>query len=318
MGLTSAKRAILNSASRPAIRRCMTRIQQHWDHGLWLSSRSRYRANCIRQIDRDSPDKHTWTPTHVHLSDYVAASSITHCFDGWSYLGRALDAELAGDPDAARHLGYYAELRAAMSLLAGDGIGVFDRTHVVVSDSGRCECLRGEGTHRFAWEALQVWADGAAGVSTLQQSIKPGGVSLREWLTHYPASVRFIAATWLKQWGLDLSRLADDREARNLASYRPTAFTSSGPTSVEHTVATVARFWEMCEPGAAGGFPVLDRHLLRGGVELAFRTSHGRTRRQARRMYKNDVKAMLHGVAPSELSPGWHRIATGGTWHGSS
>ena len=40
---------------------------------------------------------------------------------------------MAGDPDAARHLGYYAELRATMSILAGDGIGVFQNKHIIVT-----------------------------------------------------------------------------------------------------------------------------------------------------------------------------------------
>lgn len=61
----------------------------------------------------------------------MAASVIVHCFDGWSYLGRALEAEMAGDPQTAVHLGYYAELRAAMSVLASDEIGVFRNKHAV-------------------------------------------------------------------------------------------------------------------------------------------------------------------------------------------
>jgi len=309
MTLSSTQKTILNHASRQAICSCMSRVQHHWTQSLWLSNRSRYRNDCIGQIDRDSPDRQTWTPTHIHLSDYIAASSITHCFDGWSYLGRAVDAELEGDPDTARHLGYYAELRAAMALRAGDGIGVFKNKHVVVGATGRCRCLRSEPTHSFTWKALQHWAASSAGVNTLQESVRPGGVPLREWLAHYPASVNFIATSWLKQWGLDLSRLADDREARNIASYRPTAFTSPGPTTVQDTVDSVAMFWEMCEPGATGGFPVLDRHLLRRGVELVFKASHGRSRLQAPRRYENDIKAMLHGVAPAELSEvQWERF----------
>lgn len=302
MAFKTAQLTVLQKADRTAIKHCMTRIQQHWADSRWLAARNRYRSDCLGQIDRDSPNPQVWTPTHTQLSDYIAASAVTHSFDGWSFLGRALDAELAGDPDSARHLGYYAELRAAMALLAADGIGVFNNKHVVVDAQGRCHRVGGGRTHHFTWEVLQLWASSAAGVDALLDSIQPGGVPLREWLNHYPASVNFIATSWLRQWGLDLARLADDREARNLASYRPTAFTSPGPKDAVDTVGAVSRFWEMCEPGALGGFPVLDRHLLRRGVELAFVNSHGRTRRQARSRYENDVKAMLHGVAPTELS----------------
>lgn len=302
MAFSQAQTTALQRADRAAIKRCMSRIEQYWADSRWLATRNRYRSDCVTQIDRDAPSAQVWTPTHVHLSDYIAASAVTHGFDGWAYLGRALDAELSGDPDSARHLGYYAELRAAMALLAADGIGVFNKKHVVVDSQGKCHIVRADGTHVFTWEVLQFWAASSAGVDTLLNSIQPGGVRLRQWLNHYPASVNFIATSWLKQWGLDLSQLADDRQARNLASYRPTAYTSPGPTGVVDTIDAVARFWEMCEPGALGGFPVLDRHLLRRGVELAFATSRGRTRRQARKRFENTIKEMLHGVAPTGLS----------------
>lgn len=308
MPLSTSQKTILNGASRTAVEQALSRVQKHWVKSQWLTVRNRYQSGCIRQIDMDGQNN-SWTPNHRELSEYVAASSVIHCFDGWSYLGRALDAELAGDPDAARHLGYYAELRAAMSLLAGDGIGVFKNKHVVVYSNGECVCIRGELTHSFIWEALQWWAENSVGVNTLQKSIQPGTVPLGEWLAHYPASMKFIATHWLKQWGLDLSRLADDREARNLASYQPTAFTSPGPTAVQDTIAAVARLWEMCEPGSAGGFPVLDRHLLRRGIELTFQNKHGRSRLQASKKYKNDIKAMLGSIAPSELSKDqWERF----------
>ena len=311
MALTQAQIDVLQKADRAAIKRCMSRLEKHWANSRWLDQRNRYRVNCVGQINHDSPDKHTWTPTHVHLRDYIAASAITHSFDGWSFLGRAVDAELGGDPDSARHLGYYAELRAAMALLAADGIGVFNNKHVVVDTCGKCHVIRGTTTHKFTWEALQIWASSSAGVDTLLYSVQPGGVPLREWVNHYPTSANFIATSWLRQWGLDLSRLADDHNARNFASYRPTAFTSPGPTEVTNTVDAVAKFWQLCEPGASGGFPVMDRHLLRRSVELAFKNSQDQTRRQAPQKYKNDVKVMLHGVAPRELSlEQWEQFLT--------
>jgi len=291
----------------------MARVQQYWSQQQWLAARNRYRRDCIDQIERDAPDKATWTPVHKHLSDYIAASSILHCFDGWSYLGRGLDAELAGDPDSARHLGYYAELRAAMALLAGEGIGVFKSKHVVTDSGSRCHCLRGGRTHEFAWEALEHWAASPAGVSTIQTVIRPGGLSLQEWLTHYPGGTSFVATNWLTQWGLDLARFADDRAARNISSYRPTAFTSPGPTPVIDTIDAVCRFWEIWEPGSLGGFPVLDRHLLRLGIEMTFRNAHAyrKTRLQAKRKYESDVQAMLWNVSPRELSQAqWETFLT--------
>jgi hypothetical protein len=67
-----------------------------------------------------------------HLAQYIAASSILHCADGWSYLGRAINCLLKGDPHRVVHLAYYAELRAALSLLASEAIGVFSRNNFVI------------------------------------------------------------------------------------------------------------------------------------------------------------------------------------------
>jgi len=62
----------------------------------------------------------------TQLSEYIAASCLLHCSDGWSYLGRAISALLRGDPHRARHLAYYAELRAATALLAKVGVSSID------------------------------------------------------------------------------------------------------------------------------------------------------------------------------------------------
>lgn len=327
MPLSPAQLKSILSARRGAVRDVCQRLPKYWQRDRWLSIANKYRDDCTGQIhdeydaaekDRVANSDHKsklslhWKPSHRQLCDYIAASTLTHCTDGWAYLGQAISAELAGAPDIARHLGYYAELRAAMSLLAGEGVGIFSTHHVAVIGRAKCELIpMGDvnGTHQFTWATLKEWAESPAGVDTLQRSIRPGGVPLREWTDQLPASVKFVATHWLKQWGLDLSRLANDREARNLVSYRPTAFTSPGPTAVTDTIDAVTKFWKMCEPAATGGFPVLDRHLLRRGVELAFETSQGRTRLQARASYQRYVKAMLHGVAPTELSEAqWERF----------
>ena len=66
------------------------------------------------------------------LIEAVAAAAPNHCIDGWSYVSRAMSALLAGDLHAARHLSYYAELRAGLSLLGSLGIGIFNGINFVV------------------------------------------------------------------------------------------------------------------------------------------------------------------------------------------
>ena len=276
----------------------MSRLKKYWSTKLWLSDRNPYIRNSIKKINKDHGNKKI--SNHRQLSEYVAASAIVHCFDGWSYLGRALEAEMAGDPDAARHLGYYAELRAAMSILAGDGIGVFQNRHIIVTANQECVFLNYGTTHTFAWEALKAWANLQRGHDTLFQVIRPGNLPLQDWLNQFNASAHFIASQWLQQWGLDLSRLTKDREARNLASYRPTAFTSSGPQLADNTMEAILRFWEICDPGPSGGFPVLDLHLLRRSLALVSKQiGYGRGKKNN---YENRLNMMLNALNPQGLS----------------
>jgi len=205
---------------------------------------------------------------------------------------------MASDPDVARHLGYYAQLRAAMSVLAGDGIGVFQNKHVIVTEEQKCVFLSSRNTHAFAWEALRARACSPSGVDLLFRVIRPGGILLRDWLDHFAAGYNFIAAECLQQWGLDLSRFRIDRDARNLASYRPTAFTSPGPRRIGDTLNSIIRFWEIFEPGQAGGFPVLDRHLLRRSLSLVT----DRDGLHARMSYAGRLEMMLNALDPKELS----------------
>ncbi len=58
------------------------------------------------------------------IIEVIAVRGPLHAIDGWSYFSRSLSALLSGDPHAARHLAYYAELRASLSILASTGIGV--------------------------------------------------------------------------------------------------------------------------------------------------------------------------------------------------
>lgn len=297
--LNNADQGVLSNADRGAIGKCISQVEKHWSGSRWLTTDNPYRSNAIKQISEDL--KPQWNPNHRDLSEYIAASAIGHCFDGWSYLGRALEAELSGDPDAARHLGYYAELRAAMALLAGDGIGVFDKKHVIVNSRGKCECLpSNNSTHVFTWKALNWWASNGVGQNTLQLAIRPGSLPLRDWLSQYPGSTKFVSTHWLREWGLDISRLANDREARNLASYRPTIFTSPGPTPVKDTLDTITKFWELCEPSPDGGFPVLDRYLLRYIIH-SVATAEKYKKKIAKKREQN-IRVMLSKINPKDLS----------------
>ena len=159
-------------------------------------------------------------PSHVvsnDLSQYIAASAVLHCVDGWSFLGRALSCHACGDSDVARHLGYYSELRAAMSILAAEGIGVFHNDHCVIDSGDNQQFVRGLNTHMMAWLALKAWASRADSADILTDVIRPNGYPLKQWLEAFGAGpqLRPLGEAWLTSWGFDLQCMFEDRAARN-------------------------------------------------------------------------------------------------------
>ena len=283
----------LKEASRSQIQEAMSRLQKQWlNNREWLPRSNRYLHDAAKKISADSKNQDQFI--HSELIEYVAGSTLVHCFDGWSFLARALDAEMSGDPDTARHLGYYAELRAAFSIMAGEGVGIFNRNHIVVMENQKCRSLPSERTHVLTWQALECWAGLSKSSATLFKAIRPAGITIKDWLDHFGGSPGFVADKWLKTWGLDLSRLQDDREARNLVSYRPSAFVSSGPRPIAETVKTVTELWKICGPDAHGGFSSLDLHLLRSSVGLLFKNMAGRSPKQAMRKYRHQISNMVN------------------------
>ncbi len=293
----------INQASSTAIHDAMPRLVQNWEKGLWLKSGNRYRAKSVEQIRNDMQT--SGSLQHSDMTEYVAASAIVHCFDGWSFLGHALHAEIAGDPDTARHLGYYAELRAAMSLLASGGVGVFNNRHVLVADNGTCaisQCRK--PTHEFAWDALQAWADTSAAHDAFLQAIQPGGFPLFEWFAKFSIGSQFLPRNWPQKWGLDLARLAMDRAARNISSYRPTALATPGARPIKDIMNGIFQLWEACDPDSNGGFPILDRHLLRRSIASVWQDQIEMRNVES---YQHQLIAVLDGIGLTEYSKSFWR-----------
>src|SRR5438105_15609923 len=62
----------------------------------WLHANNRYRLSCTNRYEADA---RAVPPTvdHAALRAYIAASGPCHVIDGWSFIGRAIDATLRGD-----------------------------------------------------------------------------------------------------------------------------------------------------------------------------------------------------------------------------
>jgi hypothetical protein len=243
-------------------------LQQEDD---WLAGGNRYRNDCA-QVLRDDENGGR-TARQGQLAQYSSASALLHAFDGWSYLGGAVQSHARGDFDVARHLAYYAELRAAMGILAAEGISVLNTRHCAVEGRQSIGFWNGS-SHEVVWAALLYLFDDPRGAALLNDVIRPIGHSLEEWLQEFNpgAGVAPIAREWIESWGLDLSRLAEDRDARNIASYRPTPLRIGlgGRLNGTDVIRSAVDIWQLLEPLPADPFSNLDVHLLRRSLEREF------------------------------------------------
>src|SRR4051812_31586529 len=117
--LSLAQRTELGRRSRSGVEAAAACLTQFLRDSRWLGKTNVYGVAASEKLYRDSKAKRA--PKGRNLGQYVAASAPLHALDGWAYVARSLDAAFMGDPDAARHLAYYAELRAALALLAAAG-----------------------------------------------------------------------------------------------------------------------------------------------------------------------------------------------------
>ena len=159
----------------------------------------------------------------VNLAEYFAVAAPNHCLDGWTYLSRALNAYLLGDSHSAWHFGYYAELRAAQSILSASGCGAFNSWNAVLTGAGAIQQVdtphtRAKGTHTMVWLALpQVLEFSPGGLASLNHVAEIYGVPLTTLVGHaFPGpNAAQLATRWISDWSFDISAGLEDKQFRN-------------------------------------------------------------------------------------------------------
>jgi hypothetical protein len=267
-------------ASRKAVQQYFIRQAAAGITDRWLDAANRYRKTATKTYDDDLASS---SVRHDELIEYISASAPAHLIDGWSYLARAADAILRGDLNAAVHFAYYAELRAAMSLLACEGIGVFNAKHPIITQSGTSTTpikqitrnwnkakkkydLQPASTHKTVWPLLHHWGSLKRAAILIEELVAPGGYTLHQWLDALgipTSSARAISRQWLELWGADLTRLTDDHDSRNMVSYRPSEFRLAPAPSAPKAIDFISELWKLFEPTVAGRFPQLEKELLK-------------------------------------------------------
>jgi hypothetical protein len=270
----------------------------------WLSPTNRYRRNAIDRLLADHQGNRLRS---AQLAEYIAASAPLHCCDGWSFLGRALLCHLHGDPDGARHLAYYAELRAAASLLATGGIGLFKYDHFVIDKQPKAKLLMHCSTHQAAWTMLDQWAALPTSGDLLREIIEPEpSHSMGEWISALPRSMAWqpIATSWLRSLGLDLKRLSEDGTARNESGYRPTRLSIPTQLPSGEAVRFACELWELLEPFQSLPFNSIDRHFLRLTIDSALPTTA-----VPKSQWVSSIAGIVNKIAPVD-GPRWINFLT--------
>jgi len=300
--LGTAQKAALSNSSRLAIEQSFVRLKRFLSWKRWIGRNNKYRQDTVDVLKDDANPRTTSAIDEIELVQYIAASGPLHCADGWSLVGRALAAHSRGDSATALHLAYYAELRAAVSVLAVEGIGIFDQPSVSVGSTGNCRLIEGYGTHVIAWLALEHWSDSQRAADLLVDVLSIQGISCRDWLDSFQKSSvvnrRGIASKWLKTWGLDLRRFVGDRAARNEASYHPSRISPTPHLEVPECAAFLGELWRLHEPSENSRFDILDRYLLRRILEETYRVVRGRLPKSDPKGFRADIELMVADVQP--------------------
>lgn len=285
----------LRKASAHAVALAAESLKGHVQVGRWIGPKNVYAKvykNPRYKGISDSLKRVAFRPHQIN--QYVAASVVTHCCDGWSQLGRAVQCQARGDSNAAVHLAYYAELRAAMSLLAAEGVGVFVNTHAVVGDGSTTKTSK-KRTHEFVWMALEHWAARQVSAKRISITITPGGISLKTWFDSFniTPSIHPIGEAWLKRWGIDIKQFADDRLLRNQASYRPSRISPRAQLPASDSLIFLKELWESCEPSPPSRFDHIDKHLLRSSLADAYQSINSTNPRTNMPAYRNWIQANI-------------------------
>lgn len=217
--------------------------------------------------------KDTLKPSEV--KEFMAVSTLIHCMDGWTYLNNSVHAFLNGDLPIAIHLAYYAELRAAISFLASEGILVANSQQICLKDNDELyipginplKKLKDPGTHSATWKIMEgLLNDHHRSINALAYFSYKGKTfkELTQYIPKSPSKIEvqsLIARKWLKTWSLDIEKYTQDRTMRNYSSYNPNIRRNFTPISPGERLKNINDFWKVLDPSIYA-FSNIDQYLF--------------------------------------------------------
>lgn len=302
--LHAQDKAAIHALQRSEMELTLAGLKPFLKRSTWIGKTNHYAHDVVGRLKAGLP---TTAVRKRNLAQYIAASVALHSNDGWSYLGRSVACLLVGDTHRALHLAYYAELRAAMSLLASAGIGIFNSQHFIVPTMNTTAKLRlGNGTHVTAWLALEEWSQQRSSGALFAQLVRPEGRTLDEWF-HPQGGASALAPqakSWFMQWGMDLGLSTKDRDARNESSYRPDGMPRTWELNAKEGLEFVRDMWNALEPSTTSSFEQIDRHILRLAIERYFLGSVGRAASNSDPAFVALVEAMISAQSLASATEG--------------
>jgi hypothetical protein len=275
MQFRAADQITFNALARADVETTTAGLKQFIKRSRWIGKTNPYASDVVNELVKKPPAN---KERKRNLAQYIAASAILHANDGWSYLGRAISCLMVGDAHRALHLAYYAELRAGMSVLAAEGVGIFKSKHFVVSAANATsKLIESSGTHQVVWMALEHWSKLPVSGRLFSQIIRPEGISLEDWFSPIGGgtTIAVQAKDWFMQWGMDLNLAIDDRNARNESSYRPDGIPFPWEISSAEVLEFTKDLWSTLEPSDHSSFDQIDRYILRLALEKQFKGVFG-------------------------------------------
>lgn len=248
--------ADIGLASAHAVVRSLSNLKAG---GVFASKRFLPSTNCFCPLDS--------LGTNIgNIPQYLPVSSILHLIDGWGYLGASLRSFARNDIGTCGHLAYYAELRAAMSFLAANGIITLKKEGYFLDSHGVCNVLyRGDGTHVAVWECLSRLAQQRAGdVMLIDEIVRPGSIQLSDWVDAFTGGRGGSVSQnfqLLSALGMDIQNYRDDRNGRNRFSYSATDLLEKEQYDRVSITANFIWVWQLLEPSSVG-FENLEYDLL--------------------------------------------------------
>lgn len=245
-------------------------ITDHFKSQIEEASREATK-NILSSMSSLFEDNKLFDVTDKNSKEYIVASSLSHLKDAWNYFGQSISAILKNDTSLSKHLSYYSELRSSLSLMATEGIAIYNDEHYYIDkyenvqqftrESGSMNKL---GTHQMIWVSLDAWSMLPKSRELLEKIIHIEGKSLKEWIEACDYTKwSGLSHEIYKNIGIDLKYIAHDREMRNSVSYSPID-TFMRTCSIESNVEFILKLWDLLEPN----FKKTDFSILKKSISL--------------------------------------------------